>query len=787
MLPEVEPRVPSTDVILRPILLICLLLVPFLQAEEVADLRLGHEPKFLPFLQKHCIGCHGREKQKAELNIEALLENGKPKIEDRREWETILEMILDREMPPENKPQPTGELRHEISDYLEARLESFDFSGPTTAGVVTARRLNRDEYSNTIRDLMGVTFQASEAFPRDEVGYGFDNIGDVLSLSPLLMEKYLDAAESIVDEAMLSEVPPWPPLKRFEESDLMHKGGDSVRIVRERYLGLYREGAGEVVYEAPSKGQYLLRIRAFQDKAGPEHAKMAVTINQEIVAEVDVTAEGRQPEIFRLPVQLEKGKATISVAYTNNYVDSRNRNPELRGDRNLFIDYVEVEGPSNLPRPPLPATHTEIIPRQPQVGEEEALAREVFKTFASRAFRRPATSNEVDRLTALTMSVFEEDDSTFEESVKVGMTAVLASPHFLYRWELDDRQIETEARVLGGHELAARLSYFLWSSMPDEELTEVASKNQLGELPVLRAQIKRMLADAKAKALVSNFTGQWLQTRNLASVHPNPETFPEFDESLRESMQQETELFVQSIVNEDRSVLSLLDADYTFLNERLARHYGIEGIKGDGFQRVALDRSSRRGGILTQASILTITSEETRTSPVVRGKWVLEQILGTPPPPPPPDVELLEESKDALASASLRERLEMHRAHPDCAGCHAKMDPIGFALENYDAIGRWRDTDGAFPIDPSGKIVGGIEVAAPEDLKKALVQKDKFVETLSEKLLTYALGRGTEYYDKRAIDLIVEQLKANDHRFSSLIDAIVTSDPLLKRQRLPSS
>ncbi|MEN9019541.1 MAG: DUF1592 domain-containing protein, partial [Verrucomicrobiales bacterium] len=461
--------------------------------------------------------------------------------------------------------------------------------------------------------------------------------------------------------------------------------------------------------------------------------------------------------------------------------------PELRGDRNLFIDYVEVEGPSNLPRPPLPATHTEIIPRQPQAGEEEALAREVFKTFASRAFRRPATSNEVDRLTALTMSVFEEDDSTFEESVKVGVTAVLASPHFLYRWELDDRQIETEARVLGGHELAARLSYFLWSSMPDEELTEVASKNQLGELPVLRAQIKRMLADAKAKALVSNFTGQWLQTRNLASVHPNPETFPEFDESLRESMQQETELFVQSIVNEDRSVLSLLDADYTFLNERLARHYGIEGIKGDGFQRVALDRSSRRGGILTQASILTITSEETRTSPVVRGKWVLEQILGTPPPPPPPDVELLEESKDALASASLRERLEMHRAHPDCAGCHAKMDPIGFALENYDAIGRWRDTDGIFPIDPSGKIVGGIEVAAPEDLKKALVQKDKFVETLSEKLLTYALGRGTEYYDKRAIDLIVEQLKANDHRFSSLIDAIVTCDPLLKRQRLPSS
>ena len=787
MLPEGGQRVPVTNVILRPILLISLVLVPVLGAEEVAELRLEHEDKFVPFLQQHCIGCHGPEKQKAELNIEALLENGKPKIEDRREWETILELIMAREMPPENKPQPSQELRSDITAYLEAHLDSFDCSGPTTAGTVTARRLNRDEYRNTIRDLMGVTFEASEAFPRDEVGYGFDNIGDVLSLSPLLMEKYLDAAEAIVDEALLSHISPWPPVQRFEESDLTPKGGDAVRIVRERYLGLYREGAGEVTYEVATAGQYLLRVRAFQDKAGPEHAKMAVTVNQELVAEVDVTAEGRQPEIFRLPVQLEQGKALISVAYTNNYVDSRNRIPELRGDRNLFIDYVEVEGPSSVPRPPLPATHTAIIPRQPQPGEEEALARQIFQSFASKAFRRPATSNEVDRLTALAMSVFEEDETTFEEGVKVGVTAVLASPHFLYRWELDDRQIESEARVLGGHELAARLSYFLWSTMPDEELTQVASSNQLGKLPVLRAQVKRMLADPKAKALVSNFTGQWLQTRNLASVHPNPETFPDFDESLRASMQQETELFVQSIVDEDRSVLSLLDADYTFLNERLAKHYGIEGIKGDGFQRVALDRSSRRGGILTQASILTITSEETRTSPVVRGKWVLEQILGTPPPPPPPNVELLEETKEALASASLRERLEMHRASPDCAGCHAKMDPIGFALENYDAIGRWRDTDGAFPIDPSGKIVGGIEVGGPDDLKRAMVQNEKFVETLSEKLLTYALGRGTEYYDKCAIDLIVEQLKANGHRFSSLIDAIVTSEPFLKRQRLPTS
>ncbi|MGY8691161.1 MAG: DUF1592 domain-containing protein, partial [Verrucomicrobiales bacterium] len=343
---------------------------------------------------------------------------------------------------------------------------------------------------------------------------------------------------------------------------------------------------------------------------------------------------------------------------------------------------------------------------------------------------------------------------------------------------------EGEARPLGGYEMASRLSYFLWSSLPDEELMQVAAEDQLGDLKVLRAQVKRMLADPKAQALVTNFTGQWLQTRNLASVEPDPEKFPEFDEALRHAMQRETELFVQSIVNEDQSVLRLLDADYTFLNERLAKHYGIADVVGSEFQRVSLDSTSRRGGVLTQASILTITSEAGRTSPVVRGKWVLEQILGTPPPPP--DVVPLEESKEADASASLRERLEMHRDHPDCAGCHAKMDPIGFALENYDAIGRWRDSDGGFPIDPAGELTGGIKVEGPEDLKKALVEKDDFLEALSEKVLTYALGRGTEYYDKCAIDLIVEQLKANEFRFSSMIDAIVTSEPFLKRQRLPS-
>ncbi len=752
------------------------------EVEAEADPRLVHEAKLAPFLAKYCFECHGAETQKAELNLQALLADEAPRIEDRREWETVLELILSREMPPEKKEQPSETLRQEVGEYLDARLESFDCSGAVVdPGSVTARRLNRAEYANTIRDLLGVTFEATAAFPRDEVGYGFDNIGDVLSLSPLLMEKYLDAAETVVDEAVLSEIPEWPPVKRYDETEMTPKGGEHVRIVRERYLGLYREGAGEMDFDVPADGQYLVRIKAFQDKAGPEPAKMRVTIAGEVVAEVDVTAEVDLPVIYRLPVQLEKGVAKISVAYTNNYSDNQARDPALRGDRNLFIDYLEVEGPSDQPRPPLPATHVAVIPRQPQPGDEADLAGQIFTRFASKAYRREATPAEVDRLSALAMAVFE-DGASFEQSIKVGLTAVLVSPHFLFRWELDPQREGETARPLGGYELASRLSYFLWSSMPDEELTELAATGQLTEPEVLRAQTKRMLADPKAKELVTNFTGQWLQTRNLASVEPNPEVFPEFDEALRGAMESETDLFVQSIVDEDQSVLRLLDADYTYLNQRLAEHYGIDGVEGDDFRRVALDPASRRGGVLTQASVLTITSEPTRTSPVIRGKWVLEQILGTPPPPPPPDVEPLDETKEALESASLRERLEQHRDNPDCSGCHAKMDPIGFALENFDAIGRWRDTDGDFPIDPSGELTGGIPVEGPVDLKRVLVEKEQFVRALSEKLLTYALGRGTEYYDKCAIDLIVKHLQANDFRFSSMIDAIVTSDPFLKRQ-----
>ena len=763
-------------------------LLPLLvSGEEPAGPPLAVAGRLQPFLAAHCFACHGGKKQKADLNLEALAGSEAPKIEDRGAWEKVVEMLLSREMPPEKEPQPDEGLRQEVAAYLQAVLHGFDHGGPTNAGVVTARRLNRAEYENTMRDLLGVTFAATEAFPRDEVGYGFDNIGDVLSLSPLLMEKYLDAAERVIDEALLSEIPTWPPVKRYEESAMVATtGGDALRVVRDRFMGFYREGTVEIVHPVGGMtGPYRLRIKAYQDAAGPEPVRMLVTLDGETVEEVEVTAMGDAAEIYELAVTLKEGEAKIGLAYTNNYVNDDAPDPALRGDRNMFVDYVEIQGPFDRPRPPLPATHLAIIPRQPEEGEEEGLAREIFTRFATRAYRRPVTGNEVRRLTELALRVMD-GGAPFEESVKVGLAAVLVSPHFLFRWELDPKGTRSKARLLGGYELASRLSYFLWSSMPDEQLMQVAAEDRLGDLRILRAQVKRMMASPKARALVANFTGQWLQTRNLATAQPDPDVFPEFDEALRSAMQRETELFVQSMVDEDRSVLRLLDADYTYLNQRLARHYGIQGVHGDAFRRVPLEGSSRRGGVLTQASVLTITSEATRTSPVVRGKWVLEQILGTPSPPPPPDVEPLDETGEAHQSASLRQRLEQHRAHPDCAGCHAKMDPIGFALENYDAIGRWRDTDGAFPIDPAAELVGGIRVEGPEDLKRVLVAKEEYLRALSENLLTYALGRGTEYYDKRAIDLIMEQVKANDFRFSSLIDAIVTSEPFLKRQLKPN-
>lgn len=585
-----------------------------------------------PLLKAHCIRCHGGKEPKGELSLERLRDSW----DVQRDYELgqrMLRMLAERQMPPEDEPQPPeNEIKLAVG-VLEAELAKFDCRGQRHPGRVTIRRLNRVEYNNTVRDLVGLDFQPADDFPSDDVGHGFDNIGDVLSIPPILLEKYLAAAEKIVERASKDEAA-WKRILPEQESEA------------ERY-----------------------QVETVQRNLG---------------------------------------------------------------------------------------------------------------AFAARAFRRPATKEELQRLVGLTK--FARDrGSSGEEAFKAALVAILASPHFLFRVELDPTPDDPDGiRELSDYELACRLSYFLWSSMPDEELFTFARQGKLRDAATLEGQVQRLLHHPRANALVKNFAGQWLQLRDLGHMTPDPQRYPDFDEPLRLAMLRETEMFFEAVVREDRSVLEFLNADFSFVNERLARHYGITGVKGEEFQRVSLN--DQRRGIVTHASVLLLTSNPTRTSPVKRGKWILENILGNPPPPPPPGVAELEEDGELLGS--LRERMEQHRTNESCAVCHRQMDTLGFGLENFDGIGAWRVRDGASEIDASGTLPGGRTFHGPRELMKTLADQKggDFCRCLSEKMLTYALGRGLQSSDRCAVDGIIKQLKDNGYRFSVLIRAIVQSEPFLLRE-----
>jgi hypothetical protein len=471
----------------------------------------------------------------------------------------------------------------------------------------------------------------------------------------------------------------------------------------------------------------------------------------------------------------------LSLAFLNDFYDENQRDPGRR-DRNLIVDAIEVTGPAGLRPPSLPLSHRRILIATPGPGvDDREAARRVIERFATRAFRRPVRAEEVERYLALADDAARNGE-TFERRIQLAVTAILLSPHFLFRVELDPPgSAGGQVRPLDDFELASRLSYFLWSSMPDEELFRLARQGRLHEDGVLEAQARRMLKVAKARALVDNFAVQWLQLRGLRTAARDPARFPRYDAPLRAAMREESERFFETILFEDRSVLEFLDADFTFVNDRLAAHYGLPPVDGSKFRRVALT-DDRRGGLITQASVLTVTSNPTRTSPVKRGKWVLEQILGAPPPPPLPDVpELSEGAKDDRPS-TLRQRLEAHRANPNCANCHAKMDPIGFGLENFDATGAWRTRDGSLPIDASGSLPSGPSFRGPEGLKAFLMaREDEFARCLTQKMLTYALGRGLGPADREAVDRAVVALARDGYRFSRLVVEVVKSDPFRKR------
>ncbi len=724
------------------------------------------------FVKRHCFDCHTGDKAEAGLQFERLVKAGSI-TDHRKDWQRALKMLRAGAMPPPEDAEipPKAEVER-VTALLEAELSKVDCR-IRDPGRVTIRRLNRPEYNNTIRDLVGVDFKPAKDFPADDVGYGFDNIGDVLSTPTILMEKYLAAAEQIVEKAIVTEDVNEPRTVQFA-SDRTQGGSE-----RDGWRSLPSVGDVWIEHTFPADADYLLRAEAYGEQAGDEPTKMDFLIDGQKVGQAVVEARRRRPGEYEVKTRVKAGKRRFAVRFINDFYNPKDRNPRNR-DRNLMVGFLELRGPLGLKPAKLPETHTRIISCTPnEQRSPESCAKEILKAFARRAWRRPVSNDEINRLAAIFKMSQAQGDS-FEQSIQVALQAVLVSPHFLFRVELDPEPNDPSAiRTINEHELATRLSYFLWSSMPDDELFRLADQGQLRKR--LDSQVKRMLADPKSQALVVNFAGQWLQLRNLYTVSPDPKRFPAWNARLRDAMRKETEMFFAAVMREDRSILDFIDAKFSFLNETLARHYGVPGVEGDEFRRVSLE-GGQRGGVLSQASVLTITSDPTRTSPVKRGKWILEQILGAAPPPPPPNVPELKDDGQEL-QGTLRQRMEQHRKNPNCAVCHQQMDSLGFGFENYDAIGKWREKDGQQRIDASGVLPGGKRFDGPAELKAILRSNDEaFRRCMVEKMLTYALGRGLEYYDKCAVDDICRSLAGDGDRFVTMMLAIVHSDPFQKRR-----
>ena len=744
-------------------------------AEILAQTPSAYTTEAAPILAKYCGACHNPTKAKggvsvASFGIEAAF------AVDATTGRKILENVEAGAMPPDDAPQIPPAEQAKLLAHLQSAVSKAGCALAQDPGRVTLRRLNRVEYNNTIRDLIGVDFRPADDFPSDDVGYGFDNIGDVLSLPPLLMEKYLAAAEEVSENAILADDRPRGP-SRIWKPEGYGKPGRNGNLMGESGFWLMNSNADAPIDGAfPKPGNYLVRVRAFGQLAGPEPPKLEVQVDGKIAQRFFVKAEAEAPQVYEAQVRVKRGGSKLVIAFTNDawfpdLPDAGHR------DRNLALETIEVVGPLYHYPDHLPESHTRIISRRPGPLNQRDVARAALTQFASRAYRRPVTESEVSRLVGLVEMVVKGGDR-FERGMQLAVQAVLVSPNFLFRVELEQRP--GVVRPLTDLELAARLSYFLWSSMPDDELLGLATRKQLRTGTNLDRQVERMLRDPKAEALVENFAGQWLQTRNLKLASPDRGQFPRFDEPLRAAMAREVELFFAAILHDNRPLTDFLHADYTFLNARLAEHYGIPGVVGDQFRRVKLT-DPRRGGVVTMASTLTVTSNPTRTSPVKRGKWVLEEILGTPPPPPPPGVSDLPDSPEGLPAKTVRARLELHRTNPDCASCHARLDPLGFGLENFDAVGAYRENDGGQTIDASGVLPAGPSFNGPVELKAILLTRQvAFAHCFTEKLMTYALGRGLEESDRCAVDAIATQVMAGGGQVGRVVAAIVHADAFQK-------
>ena len=750
---------------------------------QAKRLQLESANKVTPIIKAHCLDCHSGESAEAGVDLTqfASIDDVRAKP---RQFETMFKLVRAGAMPPADYSTLSTEERSTLTVWLDQALDAVASEAAPDTNRPTLRRLNRVEYNNTIRDLLGVDFSPAEDFPSDEVGYGFDNVGDVLSVSPLHLERYLDAAERIATAAI--DIDACVPFEREFSATEFVSDSPGGSVDRSGSFHLSQRGEVRVKVNLPVAAEYVIRVEASADQAGDELAKMEVSAGGKSLRIIEVEDHRRVKE-YSLRAEFPKGHERLTVAFINDYYKPE---AKRRRDRNLQVRSISIKRVGKLSTKELPEFHQQLIRQLPQKFDAatgrilvkdgislEDMAEKVLRPFMERAFRRPVDEREIERYVPFTTRAVAQGQ-TFERGIQQALTAVLVSPHFLFHIE-GQAGTDSASTDLASYALASRLSYFLWSSMPDQELWELAATRDLEKPEVLSKQVKRMLQDPKSAALVKNFAGQWLNLRRLDEIAPTDESIPGLDEELKHAMRTETELFFTWALEEDWPALDLLDARVTFVNQRLAEHYGIPGIKGDAFQQVDLSQTLRLG-LLSQASILTITSNPTRTSPVKRGKWVLENILGDAPPNPPANVPALEEVSQANPDLPLREQLAIHRQNATCNSCHQLMDEIGFGFEEFGPLGKLRSNDDlGRVVDPAGKLPTGETYRGAAELIALLkVQRsENFVRCLTEKLLTYALGRGVTRRDRATIDTIVANAAQDEHRLVRIITEIVQSPP----------
>ena len=738
-----------------------------LQAESLAD---RYSREILPIMIDYCYDCHGDGSSEGHLELDSW-DTIEEMISDRAEWQKIRDHIDFRLMPPPDEYAPDEIERAKLVKWIDDAVFPVDADNPDP-GHVTLRRLNRTEYENTLRDLLGVRAEVTDILPVDDSGYGFDNIGDVLTLSPLHMERYLEAAEVALDMAVDLSPPKFPEVE-IQGQQLKGAGNRSGSA-------LMLSTTGEATaYRDPGSGRFQFTVTARADEAGGEAAKMELKVNDKSVAVWEVS-DGEGTEYHAEVTLDERKNAKVTVGFLNDYYDESQ--PEGKRDRNLLVESVAIEEPLDGPPLKRSGSHRRIFTERKSGQTDDAYMISVLEPFMEKAFRRPLQPGEPERYLAFLKNAKAQEKSV-DYAIRQALAAVLVSPAFLFREEPGIGGSGDGKELIGEHALASRLSYFLWSSMPDERLRDLADKGQLRKN--LHSEIARMVASRKSEAFVENFVGQWLQLRDMSAVSPSNRAFPDFDGNLKHHMRTETESLVKHVMDENLPMATLLSADFTFLNESLAKHYGIHGVKGKEFRMVSLAGTPRRG-LLGHGSFLTITSHSSRTSPVLRGKYMLENLFNAPPPPAPPNVPALPEKRHhGKNSSTLRQELEAHRKDPACASCHALMDPIGFGLENFDGVGRWRTEDRGKTLDVADKLVTGQRFSSAEEMREIFIRdySDVFHRAVAVKMLTYALGRGVEYYDRPAIDGIVLKALGDDGRFLSYITAVAESVPFQYRRR----